>query len=296
MIDTDAMRRRAEAWLAPSTTRDTAINEEQLALDVIDLLAEVERLRGKLDDVTNGDFEAWCDFIAPRVAIAQHACDRVVAEVERLRATLAQPHHEWAAGQHSVGVDIAAEDKRIRDENDGLRARLAAAEAANASIQIVDHVELNGHIDIVEQCRDWVVRLDADEPSGKLRDFAASLRIVIDQLDRQRRQRNWYEVAYTAGKQKLIEAAVDKAMTGARDAARRFVALVDDLGAFADDGDPRVMALAAPIGEAQADLWSALGLDCDAEVARLREDIDPAAPCRLAARPAAVHCRHVSAR
>lgn len=149
----------------------------------------------------------------------------LIDEVERLRATLAQPHHEWAAGQHSVGVDIAAEDKRIRDENDGLRARLAAAEAANASIQIVDHVELNGHVDIAEQCRDWIARLDADEPSGKLQDFAASLRIVIDQLDRQRRQRNWYEVAYTAGKQKLIEAAVDKAMTGVEELKAKLAAM-----------------------------------------------------------------------
>src|SRR6185312_16586972 len=106
MIDAETlrdMRMRALAWVTGTSrvdggqtimSREDAINEQDMALDVLDLLDEVERLR----------------------------------------ATLAQPHHEWAAGQHSVGVDIAAEDKRIRDENDGLRARLAAAEAANASI------------------------------------------------------------------------------------------------------------------------------------------------------------------
>lgn len=77
---------------------------------------------------------------------------------------------------------------------------------------LVEHSELSGHIDIAEQCRDWLLSecVEGADPSGKLHDFVESLRIVIDQLDRQRRSRNWYEAAYTAGKQKLIEHATEK--------------------------------------------------------------------------------------
>ena len=44
----------------------------------------------------------------------ESAHDKLRAEVARLRATLAQPHMTWAADQHSVGVDPAAEDKQLR--------------------------------------------------------------------------------------------------------------------------------------------------------------------------------------
>lgn len=64
------------------------------------------------------------------------------------------------------------------------------------------------------------------------------------------------------------------ALGGARAAARALIGHVDNLGAFADDNDPRVMSIAEPLSAAQADLWHALGLDHDAEVARLRADID----------------------
>lgn len=60
----------------------------------------------------------------------------------------------------------------------------------------------------------------------------------------------------------------------ARAAARAMGAQVENLAAFADDSDPRVMATAAPLGAAQADLWLALGLDLDAEHARMQADID----------------------
>lgn len=100
-------------------------------------------------------------------------------------------------------------------EREALKAQLHAAESANRALSetLVEHSELNGHIDMVERCRDWIAAeaTEGDE-SGKLHDFVASLRIVVDQLDKQRRSRNWYEVAYTAGKQKLIEHAVDKAV------------------------------------------------------------------------------------
>lgn len=65
-----------------------------------------------------------------------------------------------------------------------------------------------------------------------------------------------------------------EALDAARNAARALVAHVDNLGALADDNDPRAMALAAPIGATQADLYAALGLDLDEETSRLRADID----------------------
>jgi hypothetical protein len=64
-----------------------------------------------------------------------------------------------------------------------------------------------------------------------------------------------------------------RAINAAGAAARTLSALVCELGAYVDDGDPRVMATAGPIGQAQAELWTALGLDFDAERARMHEDI-----------------------
>lgn len=91
--------------------------------------------------------------------------------------------------------------------------RLTDDETANAATAaaLAEHAELNGHIEIAEQCRDYLAHEAADngDPTGKLQDFESSLRVVLDQLDRQRRSRNWYEVAYTAGKQKLIESATE---------------------------------------------------------------------------------------
>jgi hypothetical protein len=111
---------------------------------------------------------------------------------------------------HRLSLELV----RVAGERDELEARLVGAEAANAAVTetLVEHSELNGHIDIAEQCRDYLALLDAREfdTSGKLQDFVDSLRIVIDQLDRQRHSRNWYEVAYTAGKQKLIDHALGK--------------------------------------------------------------------------------------
>lgn len=59
-----------------------------------------------------------------------------------------------------------------------------------------------------------------------------------------------------------------------RTAARDLMAHVDDLAAFADDNDPRVMATAAPLGAAQANLWIALGMNLDEERARIYADIE----------------------
>jgi hypothetical protein len=98
----------------------------------------------------------------------------------------------------------------MRAERDVLRAQLDATRAAIGS-ECVEHVELNDHIDTAEQAHDYLAHEAIDHPSGKLHDFTAALRIVIDQLDRQRRRANWYEAAHDAGKTKLIEHAVEKA-------------------------------------------------------------------------------------
>jgi hypothetical protein len=55
------------------------------------------------------------------------------AEIARLRETLAQPHMVWAAEQHSVGVDIAAEDVRLRAELAAARPIVEAAKAWRSS-------------------------------------------------------------------------------------------------------------------------------------------------------------------
>ena len=79
---------------------------------VPDLIDEVERLRAKLDAVANGDFEAWCDkLVASRVANAQHAYDRVVAERDNARANariLAHSYtHDSRPPQHVVDEALA---------------------------------------------------------------------------------------------------------------------------------------------------------------------------------------------
>lgn len=129
-----------------------------------------------------------------------------------------------ADGSVRVVVSIPREDLPcpICDEStkckasESLRASLAERNAQLDAVrnaiaaECVEHVELNGHLDLAEQCHDWLAHeiVDEGDPSGRLGEFVESLRIVIDQCDRQRRRANWYEAAYTAGKQKLIESAV----------------------------------------------------------------------------------------
>lgn len=178
--------------------------------------------------------------------------------------------------ERDAKIDILEQEVReLEQQRDVARAELDATRTAISS-ECVEHVELNGHIDIAEQLRDYLNHeaMDGGDPSGKLHDFVTTLGVVVGQLYRQRSRANWYEAAYDAGKAKLIETAVSKALDTARAAARKYTALVCDLGAFADDSDPRVMATAGPIGAAQADLWIALGLDLDEEHARLQADID----------------------
>jgi L-alanine-DL-glutamate epimerase-like enolase superfamily enzyme len=54
--------------------------------------------------------------------------------------------------------------------------------------------------------------MDSGDPSGKLNDFIRSLSIVVDQFDKQRRRANWHEAGYKAGKQKVVDYAVEKAL------------------------------------------------------------------------------------
>ena len=69
----------------------------------------------------DAEFYSICHNHVPTLVGMLEGRDTLRAENERLKRTLAQPHMEWAAGMHSVGVDIASEDKRIRAENEQLR-------------------------------------------------------------------------------------------------------------------------------------------------------------------------------
>jgi hypothetical protein len=210
-----------------------------------------------IEDLTKAVEAAAVKGVAAGKLIAQQEAS---AEIEKLRK-----NDDEVSRQR---LEDHGEYKRRRNEQfaayEALEARLAGAEAANAATtaSLVEHAELGGHIDIAEQCRDYVAHeaMDHGDPSGKLRDFTESLRIVIDQLELQRRSRNWYEAAYEAGKQKLVERAVSKALDVVRAAARAYAHHVNQLGLAADDNDPKVMATAGPIGAAQADLWIALGI------------------------------------
>lgn len=177
-------------------------------------------------------------------------------EIERLgKACSGEPH---ACDQERVAAAEGRTDRLVIELAE-CNAQLDATRTAIGA-ECVEHAELSGHIDLAEQCRDWLCHEMANDPSGKQGDFVTALRIVIDQLDRQRRRANWYETAYTAGKQKLIESAVERALSRARAAAQVYAERVDALGLAADDNDPLVMASAGPVGEAQADLYAVLGL------------------------------------
>lgn len=154
--------------------------------------------------------------------------------------------------------------KKARNEqheaHDVLHAQFTAAQATCAA-ECVEHVELNGHIEVAEQLHDWLVyrRDHGPDSGGKLDDFIASLRIVIDQCDKQRRRANWYEAAHDAGKEKLIESRIARALAPAREAAHALANAVTALGLAAPD-TPEVLATANPIADAEFNLWSALGI------------------------------------
>jgi hypothetical protein len=146
---------------------------------------------------------------------------------------------------------LVEERATLTTDRDTLRARAIELQAqldaacATVSSECVEHVELNGHIDLAEQCCDWINHeaMDSGDPGGKLQDFASALRIVIDQCDRQRRRANWHEAGYKAGKTKLIEYAVAKEVEA-------IAAYINDHYVGRDD-DPHVIA-----GDIEADIRS----------------------------------------
>lgn len=99
----------------------------------------------------------WQSLIA--VADAKRAADK---EIERLKGELAKSRADEEALSRK-SLDDHLEYKRRRNEQfaayDELLAKLNGAEAANAaaSAEIVEHTELNGHMEIAEQCRDYLV-------------------------------------------------------------------------------------------------------------------------------------------
>lgn len=160
--------------------------------------------------------------------------------------------HDIATMQ--MRVDHArSELAKTKSELERVEAELRAGNAA-VERDRVEHVELNGHIDIAQQCVDWLasdLAVHGDQ-SGRLRDFVESLRIVIDQLDKQRRACNWYEASTRAGKDKLIESAV------ARVAAQRDAVLDRAEKAEAELGLPARWNALRLVKEAEAQRDAAL--------------------------------------
>lgn len=228
---------------------------ERGGLEVCELWAVVHGKRVR-EAPPVAECRAWFDMWRASHEGPQATIDKLRRELDAARGEI-----ERLQSQTYANWQIASDRDRLTSELAERNAQLDAMRAA-VSAECVEHVELNGYIDIAEQCRDYLSHetMDNGDPSGKLRDFGKALRIVIDQCDLQRRRANWYEAAYTAGKTKLIESAVESALSRARSAAQVYVERVDALGLAADDSDPRVMATAEPIGAAQADLYAALGL------------------------------------
>ncbi len=56
----------------------------------------------------------------------------------------------------------------------------------------IDIAQLNGHIEIVEQCRDYLSHraMDEGDPTGKLFDFVQSMHVVLDALEQARKERD----------------------------------------------------------------------------------------------------------
>ncbi len=92
--DLEKMRKGAESWLGGQgrtisrVTRETALGEEHMALDVLDLIAEVERLRAALHEAcdigerfiedTHRSYEAmpWPDTVVARFAELRKVYDQ----------------------------------------------------------------------------------------------------------------------------------------------------------------------------------------------------------------------------
>lgn len=78
------------------------------------------------------------DEIPQRLEIGRTNWHEVADERDRLRATLAQPHMVWAAEQHSVGVDIAAEDAKMRPVYNFVVAHNLGSYRVRSSLSYVD--------------------------------------------------------------------------------------------------------------------------------------------------------------
>ena len=104
MRDVSDMRMLAESWVhddgAGRATRETAINEQHMALDVLDLLAErdattaeVERLKKTLDDASYEDGDhlpkqcrRMIETLWGEICKHREQCPSIIAERDALRA------------------------------------------------------------------------------------------------------------------------------------------------------------------------------------------------------------------
>lgn len=99
-IDTKEMRARAERWLRPANhviTRDNALGEDHMALDVLELLNENDSLRAEVESLRgiNAESGEWIDSAAKleielraRVETFRNSMYALESQVTQLREQL----------------------------------------------------------------------------------------------------------------------------------------------------------------------------------------------------------------
>jgi len=95
-LDLKDMRERAEAWATDKhsgvrVSRDRAIGEDHMALDVLDLIAEVERLKAALAATSITDLELRtrlleaCDLFTHKADLGPYGGVAGIAKSQRMR-------------------------------------------------------------------------------------------------------------------------------------------------------------------------------------------------------------------
>ena len=100
------MKERAEKWIhvagAPIVTRDSAIGEEHMALDVLELLDEMAKLRARIDVL-----EQECRETAERRDAAKSSADRMFSALDQALTLSDVPERDqdeqWYADRARLG-------------------------------------------------------------------------------------------------------------------------------------------------------------------------------------------------
>lgn len=219
LAEVERLKRDAEtAWANEAATsellRETKAERDALATRRDELLAAMVRVTRETpypDEAGNaGVLLAEVGTLKASLAATQRELAEARAEVERLRERVCCAGEPHTCEQEAIAAAQAKTDRAVLEIVHLSAMHEAACKAVSA--ECMEHVQLNGHIETATFAHDYLMgERDKGDPSGRLADFVASLEVVIDEVDRQRRRANWYEAGYTASKQKLIDHAVDKA-------------------------------------------------------------------------------------